>query len=226
VTITISEERGVRFLHFGTPWIQGAMRIARPYALELEYTRDLMAPLALRDPEWPASVLQVGLGAGSITKFLHRQRPRAKLTVVELREEVVAAARYHFRLPEEDARLRIVIGDGADYLAAKDRRFDWIVLDGYDGQGRSGILDTEPFYASCRQRLAGGGMLSVNLLTRTRGVKPSVDRMRRAFDDRVLVLPRAKAGNTVVIASADEAFDESAEVIKLRTAQITSSARS
>ena len=139
---------------------------------------------------------------------------------------MVAAARYHFKLPDEDARLRIVIGDGADYLASKERRFDWIVLDGYDGQGRSGILDTERFYANCRQRLAGGGLLSVNLLTRTRGVKASVDRIRRAFDDRVLVLPRCEAGNTIALACVDEAFEDPPEEIKQRAARLTSSARS
>ena len=38
-SVDISEEAGVRYLHFGSDYIQGAMRIARPYALELEYTR-------------------------------------------------------------------------------------------------------------------------------------------------------------------------------------------
>ncbi len=42
MSIEISEERGVRYLHFGSHWIQGAMRVARPWALELEYTRDMM----------------------------------------------------------------------------------------------------------------------------------------------------------------------------------------
>ena len=61
-SIEISEERGVRYLHFGSAWIQGAMRIARPWALELEYTRQMMMPLALRDdPRWPESVLQLGV---------------------------------------------------------------------------------------------------------------------------------------------------------------------
>ena len=39
---TISEQGGVRYLHLDTPWIQGAMRIARPYALEVEYTRGIV----------------------------------------------------------------------------------------------------------------------------------------------------------------------------------------
>ncbi|MEP7062594.1 MAG: spermidine synthase, partial [Betaproteobacteria bacterium] len=30
MSIEVSEEDGVRYLHFGTHWIQGAMRIARP----------------------------------------------------------------------------------------------------------------------------------------------------------------------------------------------------
>ena len=220
MAITISEERGVRFLHFGSPWIQGAMRIARPYALELEYTRELMFPLLLHAPSWPRRVLQVGLGAASVTKFLHRHRPEAKLTVVEIDPSVVQAARLHFRLPGEDSRLRIAIADAAEHVAAKEGHHDLIVVDGYDEKGRPGMLDSEPFYANCRARLGRDGMISVNLLTRTRGVKASVDRMRRAFDDRVLVLPPSDAGNTVAIAAAGDAIDEPLESLRAAAARL------
>ena len=75
-SIEVSEENGVRFLHFGSEWVQGAMRVARPYSLELEYTREMMACLLLRgDREWPQRVLQIGLGAASLTKFWYRYRP-------------------------------------------------------------------------------------------------------------------------------------------------------
>lgn len=49
-SVDISEESGVRFLHFGSDWVQGAMRIARPWSLELSYTREMMASLLLRPP--------------------------------------------------------------------------------------------------------------------------------------------------------------------------------
>jgi len=210
MSIEVSEQRGVRFLHFGSHWIQGAMRISRPWSLELEYTRDLMSPLLLRGgPEWPERVLQVGLGAASITRFLHRHRPAAKVTVVEIDPEVIAAARHHFRLPEENPQLRIVVGDGHEHVAMKDRKYDLIVVDGYDSKGRAGMLDSEPFYLNCRRRLTRDGMISVNLLTRTRGVGASVDRMRKAFEDRVLVLPPSEAGNTVALAAAGDTIDES-----------------
>src|SRR5438270_4756895 len=93
-SIEISEQAGVRYLHFGSHWIQGAMRIARPNALELEYTRDMMLALLLRrGARWPRRVLLIGLGAASLTKFLYRHRPHASLVVVEIEPDVVSAAR-------------------------------------------------------------------------------------------------------------------------------------
>ena len=45
---TISEFDGVRYLHLGTPWVQGAMRIKTPNAIELEYVQRMMAWMLLR----------------------------------------------------------------------------------------------------------------------------------------------------------------------------------
>ena len=84
-SVDISEEAGVRYLHFGSDWVQGAMRIARPWSLELAYTREMMAGLLLRgDPDWPRSALLVGLGAGSLAKFIYRNLPECQSTVVEI----------------------------------------------------------------------------------------------------------------------------------------------
>ena len=147
--IDISEERGVRYLHFGSHWIQGAMRIARPWALELEYTRDMMAALLLYPRRaWPRSVLQIGLGAASLTKFLYRNRPRSKLTVIEIEPDVLAAAMHFFKLPDDASRLDIEIGDGHAFMARTERRFDLILVDGFDAKGRAGVLDTTPFYCN------------------------------------------------------------------------------
>src|SRR5688572_12064879 len=184
-SIEVSEEKGVRYLHFGSPWVQGAMRIARPWALELEYTRQMMAPLLLRDARWPAAVLQVGLGAASITRFLHRHRPEARMTVVEISPEVVACARQHFKLPPESERLHIAIAEGHEYLATTRRRFDLLVVDAFDSKGRSGMLDSVPFYANCHARLQRGGIAAFNLLSRTRGAAPAVARIREAFGEQV-----------------------------------------
>lgn len=206
--ILVSEEAGVRYLHFSSDWIQGAMRIARPYALELDYTREMMAALLLRpDARWPRKVLLIGLGAASLTKFLHRHRPEAKLTVVEIEPAVVAAARQHFKLPEEDERLRILIDDGANFVAGTKQKYDLIMVDGFDEKARVGMLDSLPFYANCRSLLSDSGLLVTNLLSRGKSVLRSVDRLQEAFAGRALAFPSCNSGNTVAFAATGEPID-------------------
>jgi spermidine synthase len=200
-SLEVSEEAGVRYLHFGSHWIQGAMRVRRSHALELEYTRDMMFPLLLEPADWPVTVLQIGLGAASITKFLHRHRPRAELVVVEIDARVIHVAQTHFRLPFDTARITIEVADGAAYVARRGPSFDWILVDGFDARGLAGVLDTKAFYGHCRNRLSEGGVLVTNLLRRTRGCEASLARLNDAFDGRVLALPMCASGNTIVVAA-------------------------
>jgi spermidine synthase len=192
--IDISEEAGVRYLHFGSLWIQGAMRIARPWHLELEYTKEMMASLLVRDDsQFPRKVLLIGLGAASITKFLYRHFPLSRLTVVEIEPRVVAAARQFFKLPDDPKRLNIVIADGAEFIAATDKTYDLILLDGFDEDARPGELDTLPFYQMCRARLNDNGILAVNLLGRSRG-----------FASRALAFPSCESGNVIALAATGD----------------------
>ena len=181
------------------------MRIARPWNLGLEYTREMMASLLLRDGgRWPRKVLLIGLGAASLTKFLYRNFPLAHLTVVEIEPAVVAAARQFFKLPEDPKRVDIVIGDGVEYVLNSDKKFDLILVDGYDENARSGALDTLPFYQSCRARLSDTGVMAVNLLTSNRRFDGSIKRIAEAFDDRVLAFPSCESGNAIAFAAAGD----------------------
>ncbi len=202
--IQVSESAGVRYLHFGSIWVQGAMRVARPWNLELDYTREMMAALLLRPgASWPRSVLQIGLGAASLTKFLHRHRPTAKLTVVEIEPAVVATARQYFKLPDEGERLQVVIGDGADFVAASQKRYDLILVDGFDADARTGMLDSLPFYLNCKARLTPSGLMVTNLLTLRRKVRDSLERISEAFDGRTLPFPPCASGNVVAFAAGE-----------------------
>lgn len=212
-SIEISERAGVRYLHFSAEWIQGAMRIQRPNALELAYTQEMMAGLLLREPPWPRNALLVGLGAGSLVKFIYHQLPKTKITVVEINPQVEIIARLHFKLPDDPLRLRVVIGDGARFMLHEDgESYDYILVDGFDEHGKAGVLDTEPFYQACRARLTPEGLLSVNLLGRSRGFAASKDRIAAAFDDRMIVFPSSNSGNAIAFArdgmSVDIGFEE------------------
>lgn len=223
-SIEISEHSGVRYLHFSAEWIQGAMRIQRPNALELAYTREMMAGILLREPPWPRNALLVGLGAGSLAKFIYHKLPETRITVVEIDPQVEIVARLHFKLPEDPFRLRVVIGDGARFMLQDGEHYDYILVDGFDKLGKAGVLDTEPFYQACRARLTANGLLSVNLLGRSRGFTASKDRIATAFDDRALVFPSCDSGNAIAFARGDEPVDilfeelqERAETLRKQT---------
>lgn len=221
VSIDIREESGVRTLHFGSEWIQGAMRIARPWHLELEYTKEMMASLLLRDAgHFPRNVLLIGLGAASLTKFLYRNYPLAKLTVVEIEPDVVAAARHFFKLPSDPLRLQIVIADGVDYLANSNKTWDLILVDGFDEDARAGGLDTLPFYQSVRAHLSNNGIMAVNLLGRSHGFEASVKRISTAFEGRALAFPSCDSGNTIAFAAHGEAVRVSLGDLKEQASEL------
>ncbi|MDO8261840.1 MAG: fused MFS/spermidine synthase [Gallionella sp.] len=212
ISIDIREEAGVRTLHFGSEWIQGAMRIARPWNLELEYTREMMASLLLRDA--PRKVLLIGLGAASLTKFLYRHYPLAHLTVVEIEPAVVAAARQFFKLPEDPKRIHLVIGDGAEYMLNSNKEFDLVLVDGFDENARTGALQTLPFYQACRARLSNDGIVAINLLTRSRGFAATAARIAGAFEDRALVFPSCESGNAIAFATSGNQIELSFDDLK------------
>ena len=218
--IEVSEEAGVRYLHFSMDWVQGAMRIQRPNALELAYTREMMAGLLLRDPPWPREALLIGLGAGSLAKYIYHKLPQTRITVVEIDPQVEIIARLHFKLPDDPARLRIVIADGADYVLKDGKKFDSILVDGFDKNGRAGVLDTIPFYQACRARLTDEGLMAVNLLGRSRGFEASKTRVAKAFGGRSLVFPSCDSGNTIAFATGGDPVDVSLDELVTRARHI------
>jgi len=202
--ITLSEEGGVRYLHFGSEWVQGAMRIGRPWQIELEYQQQMMAPLLFLPA--PARVMQLGLGAAALARFCWRHLPQAEIAVVEISDDVVAAARRWFALPHDDARLTVLIDDARNVVAHPRlrRSVDWLQVDLYDRAARGPVLDDEPFYIACRRLLRAPGMAVFNLFGR--GFEASFARIAAAFDDRALVLPEADAGNRIVLAFSGPAL--------------------
>src|SRR5207302_7388259 len=112
--IEVVGEEGVRVLQIGGNAIQSAMRLDAPDRIELDYVRAMMVFLLFRPG--PREVLMVGLGGGSMARFIHQRMPPTRVTVVEINPGVVTAARRYFHFPEEGARLEIVVGAGADVV--------------------------------------------------------------------------------------------------------------
>jgi spermidine synthase len=200
---TMSEADGVRYLHLGTPWVQGAMRVRKPHALELEYIQRMMVWLLLRDPEQltEGHAVQLGLGAAAITRFCHRNL-RMRTTAVELNPTVITACRMWFHLPEDDSRLTVLNLDAGRYVADPEHigSADVLSVDLYDHDAASPVLDDEIFYKRCHRLLADGGVMVVNLFGRDASYERSVARIATAFGAEALrSLRPTKEGNTIIV---------------------------
>ena len=108
-------------------------------------------------------VLVVGGGDCGIAEEVLKHKAVARLTQVEIDASVVEFSKQHF--PEftgpvlADSRFDLVIGDGMNYVATTDRRFDVIIVDSTDPQGPGQVLFSYSFYAACKRCLTPGGVM-------------------------------------------------------------------
>ncbi|WP_255991460.1 fused MFS/spermidine synthase [Chitinolyticbacter albus] len=199
IAIDISEEFGIRKLHFGGDDTQSAMRVSDPSELVLAYTRCLFGFLLFIEP--PKEALLIGLGGGSIAKWIHARLPQTRLTCVELHAQVIAVARSMFALPADDERLSVLAGDGAAHVAGlPDGEIDLIIMDAYSATGIAAPLASTEFFASCRDKLSDNGVLAVNLWGSDKRFSSYCERLSDVFDGRLLCLPARQKGNVMAFA--------------------------
>lgn len=202
-------------MSFDEASIQSRMRLDDPTALDLDYSRVMMAFLLLQ-PQ-PASILMIGLGGGSLAKYCHRHLPQARITVVEINPEVIAS-RDAFQVPPDGERFSVVCGDGAAFMASAPRgRYDVILVDGFGPGGEQPEdLCSLPFYKACRAALRPSGVLMVNLQDKEPQCSRLIGRIWQMFGEPVLPLEVACGGNLVVLAGDDAAFKACASSLRRR----------
>jgi spermidine synthase len=206
---TLSESDGIRYLHFGTEWIQGAMRVSRPAELVLAYTQQMMAWLLFLEPGGRDRVGILGLGAGSLLRYVLRHT-RAEVAVAEWNPRVTQVCRAYFRL-HDSPRLSIDHEDAALWLKRPESLGSCaaLMVDLYDAQARGPVRDTLEFYQDCRAALAEVGVLTVNLFGSHESFPHNLANIREAFAGRVLQLPEVDEGNRVVLAFKGPLLDVS-----------------
>jgi spermidine synthase len=208
--VSFSDDGEVRHLHLGSPWIQGSMRLDAPFDIELEYVQRMMAWLLFRESASVAGLhaMQLGLGAGAITKFcLNKLRMRS--TAVELNPQVVQACRLWFKLPPESERFELLLADaGREVRQARHLgTVDALQVDLYDQEAAAPVLDGQAFYADCRRLLSDDGVMTVNLFGRDASFEQSIAKISAAFGpEAVWVFRPTREGNTVVLAQREPAW--------------------
>ncbi len=163
-TLRVEEDpaRGERLLcDRECTFVQGALLLADPSSLALAYTRAALVSLAFLDRP-PARVLFLGLGTGSMPRFLSERYPASEIDVVEIDPEVppLAERLFHFR---PGPRLRVFVADAADFVREERAPYDLVVLDACFGPDPPAQLATLAFFHALRGLLAPGGVLVTNL---------------------------------------------------------------
>ena len=196
--VEVREKDGVRTLHLGSETIQSAMRLDAPHALELAYTRAMMGFLLFAAA--PRRILTIGLGGGSLSKFLYYRLPETTQKVIEISAEVITVARKFFFLPPDDARITVEVGEGTQYIAQCQESIDVLLVDAYDGRSLAAACKIDGFYAAARAALNREGVLAMNLWSSDWAFDSNLKRIERAFHGRCICLPAERPGNIIVFA--------------------------
>ena len=200
--VSFSESGGIRYLHFGTELIQGAMRIRDPNEIYLEYNQQMMAWLLFLKTKPGMQIAQLGLGTGALTKFTHLHCPAVKSTVVELNPAVIVSARTMFLMPDDDRRLKTIQADAKAFVKNPKYKntYDALQVDLYDAICDGPSASSLAFYRGCYNILKSPGVLTVNLFSRHPSFDVNLKNICEAFNDRVLLFPESHDCNVVAIA--------------------------
>ena len=202
--VNVMEGGGVRYMHFDTPWIQGAIRLDAPDEIELDYVQRMMVWMLFRDEAevTEGHAVQLGLGAATLTRFCHK-RLKMRTTAVEVNGRVIDACRQWFGLPRQSPRLAVLEMDAGAYVADPRNAgtVDVLSVDLYDQDAARPVLDSVEFYRDCRNVLCDGGVMTVNLFGRRASFAQSFARLAEAFGEGNLhALKPTPEGNTIVVA--------------------------
>ena len=198
--VEVTESGGVRSLHLGTVTIQSSMKVKSPYELQLAYSRGMMGFLLFSDKV--KHVLSIGLGGGSVPKYIHQFCPEISQTIIEINPQIINIARSHFYVPDNDERLNVILGDGIEYLANNLASADVLMIDAFDAHGIPPDFCSQEFFDSCELSLTKNGVFVINLWGSDKNFDIYLQRIEQSFNDKVkssvLMLPTGKPGNIVV----------------------------
>lgn len=216
-TVVVTDEGdGLRALRFGRNGVrQSLVKPGDPEFLGLSYTRVALTGMALC--EEPRRILVVGLGGGTLPAFLRRHYPEAVIDAVDIDPEVAFVAREYFGF-REDARMRIHVGDGRQFIESVRQPYDAIFLDAFGSDAVPAHLTTQEFLRAVRRAVAPGGVVIGNIWDRAYNrLYDSMVRTYRAVFDELFVVAVGDSGNRILFALPRRqplARDELARVVR------------
>src|SRR5258708_445886 len=182
----ILDTAGMRHLYFDLAAVQSSMHLEAPDALVTAYAQKMMAFLLFN--RTPRHILMIGLGGGSLVKFCHRHLQDTRLTIVEIDPDIIELREW-FHIPPDNERLRIILGDGADYVRRGDCKADILLIDAFDRTRVAPSLASDEFYSQAFRCLGPNSVIVMNLAGERRLYVRHLERLREACPGEVLLVP-------------------------------------
>jgi spermidine synthase len=200
--IIVDETRDLRCLKFNTKssqTSQSCMYKNDPDKLVFNYTKLTFASLLVT--ENPKNVLIIGLGGGTLSNVIHELYPGAKIHNVEIDPAVLKVARDYFNFIETD-NVTSSVQDGRIFIkraAIKKQKYDWIILDAFNGDYIPEHLLTKEFFEEVQSVLADGGVIAANTFSSSKLYEHESATYHSVFGDFINV-SRANRSNRIILA--------------------------
>lgn len=182
--------------------IQSQMDTANPRTHLLEYTQMAFAGLLFNSD--PNSVLVLGQGGGVIPMDFHHYYPDAVIDVVEIDDQIPAIAKEYFGF-KVDERMKVHVEDGRMFvkkslLRSPERRYDYIVLDAFNGDYIPFHLMTKEFLEEVRSILSDNGVVVANVFSSNRLFDAELKTFQEVFGD-CQVFTGQRSTNAMLVAT-------------------------
>jgi spermidine synthase len=200
--IIVEENANLRCLKFNTKsnkTSQSCMYTDNPNKLVFNYTKLVFSSLLLIDN--PKNVLIIGLGGGTLSNVIHQLYPSAHIENVEIDPAVIKVARDYFSFIETD-NVTSKVQDGRIFIkraALKKQKYDWIILDAFNGDYIPEHLLTKEFFEEVNSVLSDNGIIAANTFSSSKLYEHESATYHAVFGDFINV-SRENRSNRIILA--------------------------
>ncbi|RBP82517.1 methyltransferase domain-containing protein [Marinomonas rhizomae] len=204
--IIVEDKNDVLCLQFNTKSTQlnqSCIYKSAPNKLFFNYVKMVFSSLLYIDK--PNNVLIIGLGGGTLSNVIHQLYPNASINNVEIDPAVVKVARKYFHFIETN-KVISTIQDGRIFIkraALKQKKYDWIILDAFNGDYIPEHLLTKEFFEEVKSILSPGGIIAANTFSSSKLYDHESATYYAVFGDFINV-SRHNRSNRIILAGLDK----------------------
>tara|TARA_R110002072_G_scaffold172728_3_gene326983 strand:- start:35 stop:820 length:786 start_codon:yes stop_codon:yes gene_type:complete len=153
----VRENADLRWMVSEDGVLHGAMSLKEPGRPVVPYLKSLLIAQILKPDA--TKVLNLGLGTGSIERYLGEVHTQIKLTTVEISQARLEQTKQFFHLPSGSS---IVIDDATKFICREMSEQDIIYFDLFDIRSNYNTIFSNDFVIKLWGKLSGNGILAIN----------------------------------------------------------------